>query len=101
MVDMPADPQARLLMLNKSLNINQHRARQVTSKILSEAQLVLVMEKSHIQSLPSEMRARAQILGLWTGGDIADPYHKSPEYFAEILADIERGVDAWAAKLWR
>lgn len=101
LVGMPADPEARLLMHGKSIGISGHRARQVTTEMMREAELILVMEQAHLQSLPIEMRGRAQLLGLWTGGDIADPYRKSPEFFAEVFSDIERGVDAWAAKLWR
>lgn len=101
LVGMPADPEARLLMYGKSIDIGGHRARQVTAEIMREAELILVMEQSHLQSLPIEMRGRAQLLGLWTGGDIVDPYRKSPEFFEQVLDSIERGVDAWSAKLWR
>lgn len=101
MVNMPADPQMRLLMQGKQIDIQQHRARQVTKEMMREADLILVMEKSHIESLPVEMRGRANLLGMWSGGDIADPYRKSPEFFKEIVIEIERGVDGWSTKLWK
>lgn len=101
MVGMPADPEARLLMRARSIDISGHRARQVTDEMLREAELILIMEKSHMQSLPAEMRGRAKLLGLWSGGDIADPYRKSAEYFSEALVAIECGVDAWAGRLWK
>ena len=83
LVGMPAVPQMRLLMQEKLLDISGHRARQVTNDMLREAELILVMEKSHIDALPAEVRGRAKLLGLWSGGEIADPYRKSPEFFAE------------------
>lgn len=90
-----------MLMHARSIDISGHRARQVTDEMLCEAELILIMEKSHMQSLPAEMRGRTQLLGLWSGGDIADPYRKSSEQFSETLAAIERGVEAWAQKLWK
>lgn len=98
---MPADPQMRLLMQERSLDISGHRAHQVTNDMLREAELILVMEKSHIDALPAEVRGRAKLLGLWSGGEIADPYRKSPEFFAEVFLNIERGVEAWSYKLWK
>jgi protein-tyrosine-phosphatase len=69
--------------------------------MLRKAELILVMEKSHIDALPIEVRGRAKLLGQWSGGEISDPYCKSPEFFAEIFLNIERGVEAWSYKLWK
>lgn len=101
LVGMPADPQMRFLMQEKSFDVSEHRARQVTNDMLHQAELILVMETSHIDALPAEVRGRAKLLGAWSGGEIADPYRKSPEFFAEVFLNIERGVDAWSRKLWK
>lgn len=100
LVGLPADPMARLLMHGKSVDIGAHRARQVSIELLAAADLVLAMEQTHINSLSAEMRGRAQLLGLWTGGEIEDPYRQSQEVFERVLGKIQAGVDAWATRLW-
>jgi len=101
LVGLPADPMARLLMHGKSVDIGAHRARQVSIELLAAADLVLAMEQRHINSIPAEMRGRAQLLGLWTGGEIEDHYRQSQEVFERVLGKIEAGVDAWATRLWQ
>jgi len=104
LVDKPADPCAVKLMQARSIDITAHRARQLTDKMVRQADLVLVMEEGHqqfIHALSPTACGKVHCIGKWVDQHIPDPYQKSPEYFASILALIEQSVDAWAEKLWR
>jgi len=104
MVGEPADPIAVQLMQARGIDITHHRARQLTSTMVSQADLVLVMEAQHqqyIHSLSPMACGKVHCIGKWTDQHIPDPYKKSPEFFASILVLIQQGVDAWMERLWR
>jgi len=104
LVGEPADPASVKLMQQRGIDITAHRARQLSSAMLQQAELILVMEdghQKHIHSLSPAARGKVHCLGKWENHQISDPYKTSPEYFASILVLIEQGVDAWAGKLWK
>ncbi|QRY81988.1 low molecular weight phosphotyrosine protein phosphatase [Pseudomonas sp. PDNC002] len=80
-----------------------HHARQLTVELLHEANLVLVMEQSQIQSvirLAPEARGKTFLLGKWQADqEIPDPYRKGPEAFELAYELIAASVAAWAARI--
>lgn len=80
-----------------------HRARQLSAELVHEANLVLVMEQSQIQSvirLAPEARGKTFLLGRWqTDQEIPDPYRRGPEAFERAYALIESAVAPWADRL--
>ncbi len=102
LVGSPADPIALQLMQARGFDIKAHRARQLTSDMACQADLILVMEKGHeraVHRIAPESRGRVHTLGKWTGVEIADPYKKSTAYFEKILRLIDAGIESWVEKL--
>lgn len=98
----PADETAQTLLREQGIDIAAHRARQLTSALLRQADLVLVMENEHkklIESLDPSARGKIYRLGEWSDTDIPDPYRQPRAAFEEALRLIQQGVADWSAKL--
>ncbi|RMH18861.1 MAG: low molecular weight phosphotyrosine protein phosphatase [Gammaproteobacteria bacterium] len=90
------------LMRQRGLDLSGHRARQLTREMTARSDLILVMEKKHvneIHALAPESRGRVYRLGHWLDQEIPDPYRKSPEYCERILDLIEESVASWQERL--
>lgn len=100
--DRPADPIAQELMSEKDIDISAHRARQLTSRLLQVADLVLVMEsdqRNEVMRMEPSSRGKVFCLGHWTSSDIPDPYKQPREAFEEALRLIEQGISEWLPRL--
>ena len=80
-----------------------HRARQLSPAMLRAADLVLGVEKIHleamIQLLP-EARGKIFLVDHWVSRrDIPDPYMQQRADFVHAFGMIEEGVDAWLLHL--
>lgn len=98
----PADPQAVMLMKQRGFDISTHRGRQLTNKMLREAELVLVMETAQRLALEDRAlwaRGKIYTLGHWENFEIPDPYGKPITIFERVTQLIDRGVAQWASKL--
>lgn len=82
-----------------------HSARQITPAIANESDLVLVMEKRHLEGvlkIAPQARGKVFLLGKWQGDrEIGDPYGQGKPAFAHAYALIEQAVQAWAQRLAR
>jgi protein-tyrosine phosphatase len=96
----PASAYARAVMAERGISLDDHVARTVTRAMMEDADLVIVMTRSHRDALAAEFpfaRRKIRLLSQ-VGGieyDIADPYGKPREAY-ELCADdlealIERG----------
>ncbi len=102
LVDHPAHEHAVELMHERGIDITMHRARQLTPELVTEADLVLVMESGHKKVLDAnEPTARGKVyrLGEWQDEDIPDPFRQPREAFEATLALIDGGVADWVEKL--
>lgn len=65
--------------------------------------LILVMEKSHIDQIghiAPEARGKTMLFGHWINQkNIPDPYRKSEEAFASVYDLIEQAGKLWVEKL--
>ncbi|WP_085584501.1 MULTISPECIES: low molecular weight protein-tyrosine-phosphatase [unclassified Pseudomonas] len=81
------------------------RARQITSDIVNDADLVLVMEKEHVKQvlkIASHARGKVFLLGKWQSErEIPDPYRQGKAAFIHAHALIEDAVCSWAQRLGR
>ncbi|HEE1264084.1 TPA: protein tyrosine phosphatase, partial [Klebsiella pneumoniae] len=72
-------------------------------KLSKEYELILVMEKNHIEQISNiapEARGKTMLFGHWLEQrDIPDPYRKSEEAFASVFKLIEQSALLWAEKL--
>jgi protein-tyrosine phosphatase len=79
-----------------------HRARQATPALLRAADLVLAMERAHVEAVVArvpQMRGRVFRLGHWEGVDVPDPYRQQRIAFEHVHALIERNLEHWLAHL--
>jgi len=103
LVGHPIDSTALAILRQHGQQPHPHRARQVTAELVHEANLILVMEQSQIQSvirLAPEARGKTFLLGKWQSDqEIPDPYRKGPQAFERAYALIESAVAPWGARL--
>lgn len=105
MVNHPAALLAQEIMLEKKgINISSHRARQIDFNLLSQADLILVMELAQQKQIEFKFPSicgRVQRLGMWGGFDIPDPYQRPKQIFEQTLALIEHCTNDWLQRLWK
>jgi len=102
LVGQPADAFACELMAERGLNIQSHRARQLTTPICQQVDLILAMDNeqcAHINQLHPLARGKVFRLGAVAGIDIPDPYRRGRPAFEQALQLIEAGANAWAERI--
>ena len=89
------------------LDLSAHRARQFTSAMGAEHDLILVMERAHrdeIRQIASHLTARTMLLDHWSGAKgIADPYQNGQAAYDQAFVEIVNASQTWAKRLatWR
>jgi len=105
---MGASSEAQRVMLKEGVDIFSHRSRRVTNEMLEEADLILVMEKSHrdvlinimpeaekkVYLLKSFMEEKPDNLNL----EIPDPIGKPAEIYEEDLIVMEESLEGMIKK---
>jgi protein-tyrosine phosphatase len=80
-----------------------HVARQVDERLLRDADLVLAMERSHVDAIrrmAPEASGKVFLLDKWLGGrDIPDPYRQRRPAYEQAYGMIEQGVQSWMRHL--
>jgi len=103
LVGKPADKMASAVAEANGVSLEGHVAQQLTSDLCRDYDLILVMEKGHIEAVTNiapEARGKTMLFGQWIGQqDIPDPYRQSKEAFDHAYGLIEQAADAWAKKL--
>lgn len=103
LVGKPADPNSVKLMTEKGIDLTNHCAQQINTVLVSASDLILTMEKNHIDAIQSqfpESRGKVYLIGQWNNNqEIPDPYKKNNEAFELSLKLIESGLESWQRKL--
>ncbi|NDL62335.1 arsenate reductase/protein-tyrosine-phosphatase family protein [Acerihabitans arboris] len=97
-----ADDNAISVAAQNDLSLQNHCAKQLTKELCRNYDLILVMEKKHIQAvckLVPEARGKVMLFGHWTSQEISDPYHKSLEAFQATYILLDNAAHKWASKL--
>ncbi|QNK01055.1 low molecular weight phosphotyrosine protein phosphatase [Dyella telluris] len=90
-----------LQLLNEKDGVDgsSHRAIQLVPSMLLGADLVIGMEREHIDEMMEvapEARGKIYLLDKWLDGrDVPDPFRKKRPVFEHAHEMIERGVDSW------
>ncbi|MEF1205772.1 arsenate reductase/protein-tyrosine-phosphatase family protein [Photobacterium damselae] len=99
----PADKMAAAVAEEHGYSLEGHRAQQLTADLARQFDLILVMERGHVDAVCSivpEARGKTMLFGQWAGQqDIPDPYRQSREAFDHAYGLIEQAAEAWAKKL--
>lgn len=103
LVDHAADESSIFVAEKHGLSLDGHKAQQLTKSLLSSYDLILVMDKSHIDyidRLAPEMRGKTMLYGHWLGGkEIPDPYRKSPDAFDFVWRLLDQASETWVKRL--
>lgn len=95
----PADAQAQQIASAHNIDMSEHQGRQITSNLVANNSVILVMEQRHINDLCArypQARGKTFLLGKWVGDkEIPDPYRQSQEAFEHVYALIDSACSAW------
>jgi protein-tyrosine phosphatase len=98
MIGAPADPTSTDLMAEAGMDISAHRAQQINTPLVTQADLVFVMDPQQKQEVHRRYPTSAGkvfCLGEHVWADIPDPYRQPRSSFEHALRLIEQGVDSW------
>lgn len=103
LVDHAADESAAKIAEFHGVSLEGHKGKQFTASLARQYDLILVMEKyhlDHIGRIAPEARGKTMLFGQWLSQrDIPDPYRKSDEAFASVYQLIEQASLHWVKKL--
>ncbi|HDT6086150.1 protein tyrosine phosphatase [Raoultella ornithinolytica] len=103
LVGHTADSSAIKIAALNDLSLEGHQGQQFTSALARQYDLILAMEKSHIEQIgriAPEARGKTMLYGHWLGHrEIPDPYRKSEEAFTSVYQLIEQAGLLWVEKL--
>ncbi|MFI8740331.1 low molecular weight protein-tyrosine-phosphatase [Stutzerimonas zhaodongensis] len=99
LVGNPMDKTAHEVLSDHGVEHASHRARQVDSEMLHRADLILVMEQSHVQhirQIAPEVHGKTFLLGKWLDDtEIPDPYRQSKPAFEHVHSLLTQSVESW------
>ncbi|UPG87764.1 low molecular weight phosphotyrosine protein phosphatase [Luteibacter aegosomatis] len=99
MVGYPVEPTALALLREHGIDGEAHRARQLDARLLRESDLVLAMERSHVDTirrLAPESSGKVSMMDRWLGGKgIPDPYRQQRRAFEHVYELIDESVNSW------
>ncbi len=103
LVGHAADDTACLISQRNDLSLDGHLAQQFSSSLARKYDLILAMEKEHVEQISKiapEARGKTMLLGYWIGQkEIPDPYRKSYEAFESVFGTIDLASQSWIDKL--
>ncbi|WP_114193557.1 protein tyrosine phosphatase [Edaphovirga cremea] len=103
LVGKPADTSASEVANKHGLSLDGHHGQQLTASLCREYELILVMEKTHIDAvcrLAPEVRGKTMLFGHWLDKrEIADPYRQSHEAFEFIYRLLDESAQKWVNTL--
>ena len=103
LVSKGAEATATSIALTKNIDMSDHKGRQLSSALIAENDLILVMEERHLTDLLGQYpqaRGKTFLLGKWIDNtEIPDPYRQSHEAFDHVYQLIDRACTAWTKYL--
>ncbi len=98
-----AEATASSIALSNNIDMSAHKGRQLSSALIAENDLILVMEERHLSDLLGQYpqaRGKTFLLGKWIDDtEIPDPYRQSHEAFEHVYNLIDKACSAWTKYL--
>ena len=86
-------------LVENGIDAGDHKARQLSTQMLVDADLILTMDNSLIKSINSlapQASGKTFLLSKWSSGSaIGDPYRKSREAFEHVYKKIDSFTNDW------
>ena len=99
----PAVNNSRIVAKENGLDLSNHKAKQLTSELIDDCDLILVMTHEHLEQVAQigrGARAKALLLGQWIGvGEIEDPIGKDIDAFRKSYELLEKACLSWPKRL--
>lgn len=103
LVGKSADLMASEVAEQHGVSLDGHSGKQLTAAMCREYDLILVMEKGHIEGVSQiapEVRGKTMLFGHWLEQtNIADPYRQSKEAFEFVFLILDESAQKWAKAL--
>lgn len=102
LVDSGADDNSVQVSAEHDYDLTDHKAQQITTKMIADNDLILVMEKGHVDAitkLAPAARGKTMLYGHWLDKEIPDPYKKSYEAFEHVYDLIDKSAKEWIKRL--
>ena len=102
LVNYPAAEDAKQVMLKQGIDISKHLARQITTPLAQQADLILVMTQDHFNVVTRQfpiVKGKTFLLGHWQGMEIPDPYMQPHEAFEKTYEKIALAGQAWRERI--
>lgn len=102
LVNHPADDSALEVMDGKQISMHAHRAQQIKQEHTRWADLILVMEKHHLDyvlNLDATARGKTFLLGHWNKREVPDPYRRGDDAHRSAYEQIHEEVMAWLRRI--
>ncbi len=101
---LPAAPEAVQALLQRGIDISQHRSRIITVDIMGKADLILTMERNHKEALVTEFPQKENQIFTLTevvdqNYDIADPMQQPIEAFVKTADELDGIIDLGFEKI--
>ena len=94
----PASAHATDEMADRGLDLHTHCARGISREMMAQADLVLAMTQSHVESLQAAFPEQARKVYLFAemvgqAYDVRDPYGGSRQEYAAVAEELERLIE--------
>lgn len=102
LVGQPADPFSVQLMAERGIDIAPHRAQNISTRLVQQAELILTMDleqKKEVETRYPSARGKVFRLGQFGKFDVADPYREGIDSFRNALRLIDAGVNDFVKQL--
>lgn len=102
LVGRDAADMAKMIAAENGVEIVSHCATQLTTELCQNNELILVMEKCHIDKvcqIAPEARGKIMLFGHWIDQEVPDPYKRSKETFEYVYRIIDAAAVAWSKKI--
>ena len=102
MVNDPADDAALAFMDDLSIPMEAHRAQQIAQSHTRWADLILVMQKHHLDyvvALDPTARGKTFLLGHWSKQEVPDPYQRGQASHVAAYQLVSQEVKAWVKRV--
>lgn len=103
-IGAPAEPIAISLLRDRGIDIEAHRATQITRKMCLDSDMVLVMDRDQrrrLEDMYPEACGRVFRVAEFADADVPDPYRQPEQAFRHALMILDEGIMRWVHRIQR